>query len=314
MKLLSLNIALCIYLMATSAAKAIEFHTDPRGFIYGAGPIVSGDSIRFFEISESFEGKTLFIDSLGGLVVEAIALAEMIKLRDMHVVVAKECASACAAILFPAGKTSQMLDTALLGFHECYTRESGKYESHEPCDEAMKQYATTNGFPYGAIHLFAYAMGPSEMNWVSRITASCFGYYTTPNGDKPIMQLEYQPCSEAIIRMKKQYFQFGPSFDCSRARTNMELLICADKELTLLDSILGDLYWNVFESLNSQNQRVLRQKQRVWIEQRNNKCAAKIGYLSAEISSPQSFKETRSAAICMSNEIQRRMNFLLRMT
>jgi uncharacterized protein len=59
------------------------------------------------------------------------------------------------------------------------------------------------------------------------------------------------------------------SFDCSRASTSIEKLICNDKELSRQDETLAQAYR---AALSSENAEAARASQRRWLEQERNSC------------------------------------------
>lgn len=68
------------------------------------------------------------------------------------------------------------------------------------------------------------------------------------------------------------------SFDCARASTNIEKVICGDKELSKLDEKLSVAYKSALAS--GINQKTVRESQRDWIEQRRNRCDQYVKTLS----------------------------------
>lgn len=60
----------------------------------------------------------------------------------------------------------------------------------------------------------------------------------------------------------------GASFDCTRAGTRVEKMICADAELSRLDSELGALYGDLRRNAGS-NEAALKRDQRTWLKERN---------------------------------------------
>ena len=64
----------------------------------------------------------------------------------------------------------------------------------------------------------------------------------------------------------------GPSFDCRRARTDVELLICRDAGLAALDVILADAYAGVMTRLSPGERAGLRRDEDRWIAGRD-RCA-----------------------------------------
>ncbi len=60
------------------------------------------------------------------------------------------------------------------------------------------------------------------------------------------------------------------SFDCARAGTSIEKMICADPELSALDGSLALRYKKVLEAARSPS--VLREEQRLWLREVRNRC------------------------------------------
>jgi len=66
----------------------------------------------------------------------------------------------------------------------------------------------------------------------------------------------------------------GPSFDCAKATTTIEKMICADAELSRLDLELGRLYEIALKQA-PKPERLLKQ-QRTWLKERD-RCADVAG-------------------------------------
>jgi uncharacterized protein YecT (DUF1311 family) len=60
-----------------------------------------------------------------------------------------------------------------------------------------------------------------------------------------------------------------PSFDCSKASSSIEKLICSDNELAKLDRSLADLYKVLLNNLPSNQKQHLKAEQRGWVKGRN---------------------------------------------
>jgi uncharacterized protein YecT (DUF1311 family) len=60
---------------------------------------------------------------------------------------------------------------------------------------------------------------------------------------------------------------FSPSFDCSKASTIQEKLICSDEELAMFDAELSELYKQCLERLEDKES--LKENQRNWLRFRN---------------------------------------------
>ncbi len=91
-------------------------------------------------------------------------------------------------------------------------------------------------------------------------------------------------------------FACAASFDCDKAGTKVEKMICADPELSKLDEELGKAYNKALEA--NSDQASIKQKQRDWLKERN-KCAnsecirtryqdriANLGKTVSEVSQP----------------------------
>ncbi|RBQ28573.1 lysozyme inhibitor LprI family protein [Aliarcobacter vitoriensis] len=61
---------------------------------------------------------------------------------------------------------------------------------------------------------------------------------------------------------------FGASFNCTKASSYVEKMICADAQLSELDSKMGTLYKEA--SKNTTNKKELLDKQRTWVKDREN--------------------------------------------
>jgi uncharacterized protein len=59
------------------------------------------------------------------------------------------------------------------------------------------------------------------------------------------------------------------SFDCSKAATAIEKRICSDKELSDLDSQLGQSYKRLLAALDKEQQKILKESQKEWLASRN---------------------------------------------
>jgi uncharacterized protein len=68
------------------------------------------------------------------------------------------------------------------------------------------------------------------------------------------------------------------SFDCAAAQTDVELLVCADPSLSLLDEVLARIYQELLTALDGS--RVLTQEQGIWLRTVRNRCSD-AGCLSA---------------------------------
>jgi len=61
----------------------------------------------------------------------------------------------------------------------------------------------------------------------------------------------------------------SPSFNCAKASTDVEKLICSDAELANLDRSLADLYGTLLKQTPAKDQQMLKAEQRGWVKGRN---------------------------------------------
>ena len=215
-----------------------------------------------------------------------------------------ECASACAMVLYPAGRYSYLVGQGKLGFHSCYDRQ--QLVVHPECTEAIAKIAASFGFPYGSIKVFASLKGPADMYWITNVVACCYGLERLIGDPVPISVSTLCPkIYEALVDGKFQEPDrpLGPSFDCRKAKTAPELLLCRDPELMHLDALMGKLY-RMMRKREGGGVSQLLSTQRAWITERDQKCVVSADTVS-------SYDKSRDAAQCFSELTMARMDELL---
>ncbi|MFM0390783.1 lysozyme inhibitor LprI family protein [Paraburkholderia phytofirmans] len=70
-----------------------------------------------------------------------------------------------------------------------------------------------------------------------------------------------------LVASSTAAFADGPAFNCAKASSQVEKMICADPTLSAADSVNADLYREVLQASDSQNQ--VKQQQRQWLRTRN---------------------------------------------
>jgi len=277
--------------------------------IKATGPIKAGDAAKLQSIigEATVDEKGLrriILESPGGEVVEAVHIAEIIRSNNFVTLVGGECASACAMLLYPAGRYSYLIGQGKLGFHSCYDRQ--QLVVHPECTEAIANIAASFGFPYGSIKLFASLTGPADMHWITNVLARCYGLERLIGDPVPISVSTLCPkIYQALVDGKFQEPDrpLGPSFDCKKATTAPELLLCRDPELMQLDALMGKLY-RMMRKREGGGVSKLLSTQRAWIAERDQKCAVSANTVS-------SYENSRSAAQCFSELTMARMDELL---
>lgn len=125
--------------------------------------------------------KVLLLSSPGGSVREALKISEILDQYDVHTVVPNfgECASACASIVFIAGKYRTVEAFGLLGQHSC----AANGVPNEACNELLAEHAVQHGVSYGAVAAFVNYTAPADMQWLSREEADGWGLSRYPGSD-----------------------------------------------------------------------------------------------------------------------------------
>ncbi|WP_108861628.1 lysozyme inhibitor LprI family protein [Ruegeria sp. Alg231-54] len=297
---------ICLPLSALSMSFKVEPSpiNDKVTLVVGRGAIETGDAARFEDAISAHPPnfRALLVTSPGGNVAAAVELAKRITANSFGVIAHQECASSCAMILFPAGDYSILTKGSMLGIHSC----SASGVRHNLCNEAIAEFAVSNGFPFGTLEMFSDLYGPGEMKWMTEISARCFGFYRRVDDPKPIHG-ERKACVDGIINTMGpdvRLLPFGPSFNCAKATTKVEQLFCIDKELMQSDSILGRVYDRAIARKNNLEKKDLRSNQRQWIASRNADCEQLF-------TSSMDFVSTRDAALCLFQQNEERIYTLI---
>jgi uncharacterized protein YecT (DUF1311 family) len=62
-------------------------------------------------------------------------------------------------------------------------------------------------------------------------------------------------------------------FDCRKAKTAVETLICHDRDLRVTDDLMADYYQTILKKLQPESGQVLVRDQKAWLAQRDKACA-----------------------------------------
>ncbi|WP_286084194.1 hypothetical protein [Agrobacterium sp. FDAARGOS_525] len=123
----------------------------------------------------------LLLDSPGGFVDEALLISSLLDQVSVHTVIPKgaRCASACASIIFVAGRARTVEDGGLLGQHSC----SRGGVPDDACNEALSKHAVEHGVSHGSIGAFVTYVPPEKILWFSREDAEGWGLTKYPGED-----------------------------------------------------------------------------------------------------------------------------------
>ena len=167
-------------LAAVAGADAMNFSWRDQLTVHASGPIEEGDAAKLAALPK-FD--TLELDSPGGLVSEALAMAANMDARGHIRTVVKpdaSCASACAMALFVSGETRVVYIGGRIGIHSCATLDGTPVPE---CNKAMAANATEHGVPWGVIEGFGNYTKPSSMMWLGAEDAECWGLMRWKSGD-----------------------------------------------------------------------------------------------------------------------------------
>jgi uncharacterized protein YecT (DUF1311 family) len=95
----------------------------------------------------------------------------------------------------------------------------------------------------------------------------------------------------------------GPSFDCTRAKTTSEKLICRDAALSAFDRKLGEAYVALEKSISPQSFATFRNAQRAWLDYASKSC-------DADVPSPASIADRNNITDCLRAEFSDRADLL----
>jgi hypothetical protein len=170
--------------------------------VRGDGPIILGDVDRLRDAlakapRDNIGLKVLLLNSPGGLVEEAFKMAAVMDSIGVGTIVppGASCASACAAILFIAGRVHFVAPGGKIGLHTCYGGVSKRPD--DVCNDRIAQFAVAHGVEYGSVFIFMEAAPPDGMIWFSHAEANCFGLIEWPEGHRPA---NWNACVRDAIR------------------------------------------------------------------------------------------------------------------
>jgi hypothetical protein len=202
-----LGIGAAVLVAIGTSSSAMDFTWRDRATVVASGPIGRGDAAKFASLPK-FD--TLELDSLGGLVDEALAMAANMDARGGIRTVVKpgvSCASACAAILFVSGATRVVYMGGRLGIHSCAYADGTKLPE---CNKAMAANATGHGVPWGNIETFANATKPTDMMWFGADDAECWGFmkWSAEDGSNSglacfaatVLRTDHRPPNEVTVQ------------------------------------------------------------------------------------------------------------------
>ena len=176
---------------APASAMTFKYATTADGLkvVVAIGEIRRGDARRLERALEKADRdrhgtKRLYLESEGGQVVEALKMADIITAAKVSTIVRKGkfCASACASILFVAGKYRTVEQGGLLAIHSCYDTRNGRAVTE--CNAVISAHADAAGVSGATMMALQEAAGSETVIVFESDDAACFGLTLKP-GTKP---------------------------------------------------------------------------------------------------------------------------------
>lgn len=161
------------------------------------GEITDGDSERFRDLVQNRERVSVYLQSPGGLIREALQIGAEIRLRNYATVVADgdQCFSACG-LIWVSGARRYMSSDSLIGFHAAYREEAGEFRESGVANAEIGSFLTHLGLRIEAIRFFTIA-GPHDFLLLNPDRARALGIdiflldgeevvtpYDAPTGDR----------------------------------------------------------------------------------------------------------------------------------
>jgi hypothetical protein len=175
---------------ATFPAEAMQFSmlqgSNGQKIVLAQGEIVAGDAGKLVRALhrasvDKHGTRTVWLNSPGGSVIDAMNMADVINAVGVTTVVPARamCASACASVVFVAGKYRTVEKGGQLMIHSCFDARNG--QKMDQCDAVISQRAEANGLSGRAMMAFQeIAPGPQYGVLFNAADAACFGLTHAP--------------------------------------------------------------------------------------------------------------------------------------
>ncbi|ABS14566.1 periplasmic protein-like protein [Brucella anthropi] len=283
MKILILAASLLFSFVCQTFAATISLaNWNGHEIISFEGPIEQGDADKIAEVlpravDMPYGTPVVLLNSPGGSVAEALKISKIFDASPVHTVIPKgaKCASACASIVFIAGKYRTMEDGAAFGQHSCSIND----RKFETCNEIISQHAVLHGVSHGSVAAFVTYTDPSDILWFSRADTEGWGITRYPGEDmsgfeksepralKLILGKEPPAQSKWRINFKKDGFEAFVRTVSDYEREMQLNLFCVEAlkgrlfvgmeisgpEQAVKDSVLGAIIWTDVTKWQSPN-------------------------------------------------------------
>lgn len=181
-RMLAVLFALLPGLVAPAAAMDFSVLQSKSGqrVVLAAGEIAPGDAQLLAQaLAMATRGrngtKQLLLDSPGGTVGDALAMADVMDAERVSTVVPSGaiCASACASVLFVSGKYRTVDKGGALVIHSCYDARNGRQVDF--CNAMISAHAQYEGASGAVMMAMQEAAGTNAALVLGSNGAACFG-------------------------------------------------------------------------------------------------------------------------------------------
>jgi len=203
-------LAMLMAAMSVLPASAMTFQMLERGDqrqVIASGEIDDGDARRLeraldLATRDSHGTKDLLLNSPGGLVDEAFAMADIMDHVGVTTIVPSGayCASACASVLFVSGKYRTVDKGGSLIIHSCFDARNG--QPMADCDAVISAHAQAEGVSGVAMMAFQEVAGTHSAFLFDKADAACFGLTRAPG---TAASTKIPPCLAAAMKAAKKH-------------------------------------------------------------------------------------------------------------
>jgi hypothetical protein len=161
--------------------------------IFLSGEIKKGDLEKFQRIAPAHGHTGVFLSSPGGIVMQALAIGEIIHSKRYDTVVGDDaiCASACG-LMWLAGSSRLVSNTAKIGFHAAYVGDGNASQASGVGNAFIGAYLTRIGLPLSVV-AFVTTAGPGEMKWLHPSDALKLGIKLRALDSEPVKPVAPKP-------------------------------------------------------------------------------------------------------------------------
>jgi hypothetical protein len=159
--------------------------------VFIKGEITEGDAKKFDDIVKNMKvGRgVVVLNSPGGITIQGLVIGETIRKAKFETVASGICASTCG-LMWLAGVKRWAFDTAKIGFHSSYNKETEKTSGG--ANAVIGAYLSALGFKYDTIYYLTNT-APDSMEWLTYDKAKEHRIAVTPLKSKPKPEVVAKP-------------------------------------------------------------------------------------------------------------------------